>query len=190
MDKEAVFWELSLSEFPQLKIELDALLPKFIECIDNGLIRPFNKQCAEFFERNNPTWARYDKWLAYYEKITPSQNNEEDDWQSDYYEMGELLAHRLFHAYYARLRREQFLDSIDNRPYWQLVTIKDGCECPECKDDPVAPSHWQSAYWQNKKLPCEWLFCRSRIMALTEDDVVKMFGHGMLRVLKNCSANG
>ena len=184
MDKKAVFWKVCLSEFPQLKTELNALLPNFIECIDNGLIRPFNKQCAKFFERNNPTWGRYDKWLADDERIIPSRN-EEEDCLPDYYEMGELFAHRLMHTYYVQGRKLRLLDNVCDRPYWQLITVEDGQECSGCRDDPKLPLHWQSQYWQHKEIPCQWLFCRSRIMALSEYDILKHYGNGFLEILKN-----
>lgn len=136
-------------------------------------MRLLEKECRRFFEENEPSWPRYDAYVAYYGETDPRLPVHEDGEEvegADYREAGELLAHRIVMVFYAEKCRLRYLENVDNRPLWQLAVIKDGRAYPECLKEASVIQRFDSAYWRQKKLPCERLFCRCRIQALTEEE--------------------
>lgn len=164
---QQVFWKVCLDDFPDQREALAALLPMAVKAID-GKVRPFYRACADFLDATKAPWPRYDRWLNYRQRQDPRKpefDGNELIASSSYREAGEFLAQRIIHAFYMAERRQRFAQNAGDRPYWKLVS---GDGCPGCEDDPRIPLHWQSEYWKSKQLPCEWLGCKSRITALTE----------------------
>jgi hypothetical protein len=166
---EIVFWRIC-ADFPGHEATLEPVLQQLLRVLDGKQMRWLEKVCREFFETTGSPWSRYDAWLAAQgqpDLRTPDIEDEEEISAPSYREAGELLAHRLVMACQMSARRQRYFENVRDRPYWALVA--DG-DCPGCKDESTAPLHWNSAYWQKKQLPCEWLGCRSRMRALTESE--------------------
>jgi hypothetical protein len=166
---EEVFWKVCLADFPGHTDQLSGLLPAAIRAIEDGKDREFNRACRRFLEDGAIPWPRYDIYRNHWSTQAPNliDEDEEDgevETVRDNREAGELLAHRIIMSVYAEQRRQRLTSNVADRPYWKLVSTEG---CPGCMNDPHAPQHWQSDFWQNKVVPCEWLGCKSRVMALT-----------------------
>lgn len=165
---EMVFWRVCKPDFPQQTAQLLRLLGGLLGHLQGQVdARAFRLRCRHFFEETGVRWPRYDAWVHEQGREPRYEYDEDADEGPDYREMGELLAHRLVMAYNSETRRQRYLDNVADRPVWQLVAIEDGRTPAECLAEARSLHHCQSSYWRDKQLPCEKLFCRCRVMALT-----------------------
>lgn len=173
---EMMFWRVCRPDFPehtdQLRRLLNGLLGHLQGQVDQ---RAFRLRCRHFFEETGVRWPRYDAWVRGQGREPRYEYDEDADEGPDHREMGELLAHRLTMAVYAEEERRRLEDNIADRPVWRLVAIDDGRTPPQCMAEGRRLHHARSAYWRAKQLPCEQLFCRCRIAALTVRDASGFF---------------
>lgn len=90
-----------------------------------------------------------------------------------YSEMAELLAHRVTMKAHWQHRRDQMLEITNHLPYWMFSAVDDDRTPEPCrKIDGTVRLH-SDAFWQTHYPPCEHLFCRCSVIALSERDVQK-----------------
>lgn len=172
---KSTFWQVCLADFPEHVEALRPLYAPGLAHVEGRLAkgqRAYDKMCAAFFERTDARWPRYDAHLAYWASrsapVTSTHVDDDDEPAGpDTREMGELLAHRIVAAFYEEARKRRCEENAADRPVWRLVAIEDGSTPPECIAESRQLHHWQSPYWRQKKLPCEHLFCRCLMTAMT-----------------------
>lgn len=74
------------------------------------------------------------------------------------------------HKKYMKNRYKQFMDNVDDRPYWQWVAIVDSSTCLKCKTLAGKVFYYNDPIWQ-KSLPPIHEGCRCRFRALDKEDV-------------------
>ena len=171
---EMTFWRVCYPDFPQHIEPLRAVLVAAWKHLQGKLPRGqrgLNQCCADLFEQQRPSWARYDAYLVEWPP-TPDPFPEDDAApEPDFREMGELLAQRIIGAFYAERWRRSDTPSED-RPVWRLQPVGDGRTPAACIRESRELHHWQSTWWREKTLPCERLDCRCRIVAMTVREAV------------------
>lgn len=175
---ERVFWQICEEDFPAQREQFKALYLPGLDVVNGKSIRPLNKACDGFFTATKAGWPRYDAYLAYWNEADPRIEPDEDEEEPDDYAMppGELLAHRIVMGFYAERTRLRYLENTDDRPFWRLSVLDDGRAYQDCFQEATPVQRFDSAYWQQKKLPCERLFCRCDMQALTEAEAVACSG--------------
>lgn len=164
---DLVFAELTGNDLPR-----DRFLAACVHSRD-GNSRLARKALYPLFATHDATWERY--------RSQRPQDAGDDDEESDVptysmREMVELFEQRVTAMYYAKRRQRLFLEAADVAPYWALVAIDDGRTPEECVRLAGVVRRFDDPYWEAYPVPCESVFCRCRMRALTEIEVSKLDG--------------
>lgn len=169
---ERVFWRICEEDFLQHREAFSKLFQPGLNVVNGQPIRHFDRLCSWFFSENKVDWPRYDAYLAYWNEADPRIEPDDDEDVPDDYAMppGKLLAHRIVMAFYAERRQIKHLENIGDRPVWRLSVLEDGRSYPECVNESQVAQRFDSDYWKHKRLPCDRLYCRCQVNALTEKE--------------------